>query len=90
MKTLFSLSRRKLTSEGFAPAAKSMRLTRTFIETGDERCPLAGIWLPIADCDVATDDPELARPAMWRLLAWRAFTVRSQSFDRLLSHYCYL
>jgi hypothetical protein len=54
------------------PAQRPILLTRTFVETGDERCPIAGIWSRI-DCDPIADDPELARPAMLRLLSWRAF-----------------
>lgn len=54
---------------------KRPSLVRTFVETGDERCPIAGIWSRL-DTDVATEDPELPLPAMRRLLPWRAFLPR--------------
>ena len=68
---LFSRST-SLSAARTRPAEQPFRLTRTFVETGDERCPIAGIWSRI-DCDPIADDPELARPAMRRLLSWRAF-----------------
>jgi hypothetical protein len=87
MMNLFPAFRRKAQSNNFAPkTGKSMRLTRTFVETGDERCPLAGIWSRIEDCDPAIDDPEITRPAMWRLLPWRAFILRSQISSTLLAN----
>jgi hypothetical protein len=48
-------------------------LVRRFVETYDERCPLAGLWTILVQSNTATDDPELARPAMRSLLLWRAF-----------------
>jgi hypothetical protein len=54
------------------PTLRPAVLTRTFVETGDERCPIAGIWSRI-ECDPVADDPQLARPAMRRLLSWQAF-----------------
>jgi hypothetical protein len=50
-------------------------LTRSFVETGDERCPMAGIWSCTGPTDAAAadDDTELATPATWMLLQWRAF-----------------
>ena len=56
------------------PVVKRPRLVRTFVETGDERCPIAGIWSRI-DTDVATDDPEISWPALRRLLRWRPFLL---------------
>jgi hypothetical protein len=86
MMNLFPVFRRKTQSNTFAPeTGKSMRLTRTFVETGDERCPLAGIWSRIEDCDPAIDDPEITRPAMWRLPPWRAFILRLQISAPLLA-----
>jgi hypothetical protein len=61
-----------LASAGTRPAQRPVLLTRTFVETGDERCPIAGIWSRI-ECDPLSDDPQLAQPAMRRLLSWRAF-----------------
>jgi hypothetical protein len=58
------------------PAEQPFRLTRTFVETGDERCPIAGIWSRIECGPIAPasqDEPELPRPAIRRLLSWRAF-----------------
>jgi hypothetical protein len=58
--------------------ANRISLTRAFVETGDERCPLAGIWSRLPEIDAAADDdPGLAMPA-WRVLlsralSWRAF-----------------
>lgn len=52
--------------------ARRPQLVRTFVETGDERCPIAGIWSRL-DLDVAADDPEISWPAVRRLLPWRAF-----------------
>ena len=54
------------------PNFSRMNLTRTFVETGDERCPIAGIWSRL-ESDATADDSELTRPASRRLLAWRAF-----------------
>ena len=56
-------------SNGFA-------LTRHFVLTGDERCPIAGIWSRL-DSDATnaqpdqSDDPSLTLPAIGALL-WRA------------------
>jgi hypothetical protein len=64
-----------LAAAGTRPAQRPVLLTRTFVETGDERCPIAGIWSRI-ECDpiapASQDEPQLARPAMRRLLSWRA------------------
>ncbi|HEV2576177.1 MAG TPA: hypothetical protein VGU25_03095 [Acidobacteriaceae bacterium] len=54
------------------PRFSRMHLTRTFVETGDERCPIAGIWSRLEN-DATADDGELTRPAVWRLSPWRAF-----------------
>jgi hypothetical protein len=60
-------------------AVNTPALLRAFVETGDERCPLAGIWsrLPLSDqplSDQPADEPHLAQPAIrWTLLPWRAF-----------------
>jgi hypothetical protein len=59
------------------PQHSRMHLTRTFVETGDERCPIAGIWSRL-DNDAATDDGELLRPVIRRSLLWRAFSLGSQ------------
>ena len=53
--------------------ANALRLSRTFVETGEEHCPIAGIWLRLAENDAAADDPHLARPAMRNSFCWRAF-----------------
>ncbi|HEY5382060.1 MAG TPA: hypothetical protein VIJ65_07375 [Acidobacteriaceae bacterium] len=53
--------------------AQRLSLVRTFVETGDERCPIAGIWSRLIETDAAADDPDLIRPAMGYLLHWRAF-----------------
>ncbi len=46
--------------------ANGLALTRRFVLTGDERCPIAGIWSRLdttAQTD-ASDDPSLTLPAM--------------------------
>jgi hypothetical protein len=66
-----------------APAVSHpISLTRTFVETGDERCPLAGIWLRLADDSPtpASDEPERTWPALRRSLLWRAFHPRLTPF----------
>lgn len=90
MKTFFSMSSRTGRIASIIPANRSLRLVRTFVETGDERCPMAGVWLPIADGDAAVDEPERKRPAIGILLPWRAFTLRSQSSDTLFFTTCWL
>jgi hypothetical protein len=70
MKTLFTKLRRQ---PDFYPVHSRMHLTRSFVETGDERCPIAGIWSRLAETEIETDDSKLSRPAMRRLLFWRAF-----------------
>jgi hypothetical protein len=62
----------------FHPAVASntgrrFSLIRTFVETGDERCPIAGIWSRLVETDATADDPELTPPAMRSLFPWRAF-----------------
>jgi hypothetical protein len=58
-----------------APAERTFSLTRHFVLTGDERCPIAGIWSRLEPTPQAaaqaTDDPSLTRPAKGALL-WRA------------------
>ena len=74
MNMAFSLFRRKTESgKVVRPSINSVHLTRTFVETGDERCPIAGIWSRLTDGNPLADDPEIAMPAMRRLLPWRAF-----------------
>ena len=56
------------------PNSNRLTLTRMFVETGDERCPLAGIWSRLPELDAAIDsalqdDPGLPWPALRRLLA---------------------
>lgn len=58
-------------SQAIANAASTNGLTRRFVLTGDERCPIAGIWsrLDTTQTD-ATDDPSLTQPAMG-IAPWR-------------------
>ena len=56
-----------------SPSTRPLRLTRTFVETGDERCPLAGIWLPLDESAATLDEAELTWPAAWIVLHRRAF-----------------
>jgi len=69
MKVLCLKPQLRLTPIAAKPTA---RLERTFVETGDERCPIAGIWLKIADADQPADDPASPRPAIG-IRPWRAF-----------------
>jgi len=83
MKILYSFNIRKTAPRApKTPAAQPVRLTRTFVETGDERCPIAGIWMSLPDTAISTDEPELVRPAMGTLLPW-------QASHHLLTAFCY-
>jgi hypothetical protein len=72
--TLLNLSatlRRKAAS--FTPRyQRTPEIIRTFVETGDERCPIAGIWSRLITTDPTLDEPEIAPPVMRTLLPWRA------------------
>jgi len=70
MLTIFMPTRR--TNASKTPATNPVRLTRTFVETGDERCPIAGIWSTLPGFDATTDEPELPRPVLRILPARRA------------------
>jgi hypothetical protein len=69
----FLFLRRRAETPAVSHQTHPFSLTRTFVETGDERCPLAGIWMRLADDTSAPDEPERTRPAMRRFLLWRAF-----------------
>jgi hypothetical protein len=76
MKKMMIRSLRSSEFRSMIPQHSRMHLTRTFVETGDERCPIAGIWSRL-ESDATADDSELCRPAvlrrlLWRLLPWRA------------------
>ena len=71
MKNMINLKIRTSEVQAMMPRFSRMHLTRTFVETGDERCPIAGIWSRLEN-DGTVDDGELSRPASWRLLPWRA------------------
>jgi hypothetical protein len=72
MKKLINHWIRPAENQPMLPQFSRMHLARTFVETGDERCPIAGIWSRL-DIDATADDSELTRPAAWRLLRRRAF-----------------
>lgn len=79
MKAIFSPTRRR---PDFHPAVGSnadrrFSLVRTFVETGDERCPIAGTWSRLVDSDPASDDSELSRHAERSLFPWRAFSLHA-------------
>ena len=83
MNMLFKLTTlRPIVKNADQPTSQQVYLTRTFVETGHERCPITGIWSRLDSGSVA-DDPGLALPVMRRLLLWRAFhtllTIRSYS-----------
>ena len=73
MKNLTDRRVRLVENHAMLPRFSRMHLTRTFVETGDERCPIAGIWSRLEN-DATADDSELTRPAAWRFLSWRAFS----------------
>jgi hypothetical protein len=81
MKKLINRSVQSADVRAMMPQFSRMHLTRTFVETGDERCPIAGIWSRL-ESDAAADDSELTRPAAWRLLRWRAFFFRPGIFTQ--------
>ena len=73
--TLFrSLLRKENT---LAIHSRTMPIMRHFIETGDERRPLAGIWMPLHwrppnDSTAVPEDSKSLRPVLGILLLWRA------------------
>jgi hypothetical protein len=69
---ILNLTRPRATANT-ANNANGFALTRHFVLTGDERCPIAGIWsrLDTTAQPEASDDPSLTRPAMGAPL-WRA------------------
>lgn len=72
MKKLINRWVRPAENHPMLPQFSRMHLARTFVETGDERCPIAGIWSRLEN-DATADDSELTGPAMRRFLSWRAF-----------------
>ena len=75
MMTLFTTIRRPSNRPATVVENRRFSLVRTFVETGDERCPIAGIWSRI-EMDATPDEAELPRPVMRRLLPWQAFLPR--------------
>lgn len=75
MKNLNTILRRRNEEQTVqTPNSNRLTLTRIFVETGDERCPLAGIWSRLPELEAAIDsaiedDPGLSWPALRRLLA---------------------
>jgi hypothetical protein len=57
-------------------AIHSLALTRRFVETHDERCPIAGIWSRLDTTSATTDEPEITRPTTGMLFSWWALHVR--------------
>ncbi len=72
MKNLINRWVRPAENHAVLPQFSRMCLTRTFVETGDERCPIAGIWSRLEN-DATADESELTRPAAERLLLQWAF-----------------
>lgn len=82
MKNMINRRVRPAETQHIIPRFSRMHLIRTFVETGDERCPIAGIWSRLGT-DATDDDGELLRPAAWRLLLpWRAFSLGQSIFIR--------
>ena len=71
MKKMIDRWVRPVETQPMRPKFSRVHLTRTFVETGDERCPIAGIWSRL-ECDATDDDSELSQLVTRRLLAWRA------------------
>ena len=75
MRNLINRWARPAEHQPMIPRFSRMNLTRNFVETGDERCPIAGIWSRLEN-DATADEGELTRPVVWKLLseasAWRA------------------
>jgi hypothetical protein len=63
----------KLASAKATAVNTAFVLTRRFALTGDERCPIAGIWSRLDECSLpdSTDEPCIAPPAMGTF-SWRA------------------
>ncbi len=86
--------RRKETIPTPTRPIRTMLITRRFVETGDERCPLAGIWMPLNDSSAVSEDSELLRPVIGKLLLGGPFisllhslrTVTESLHDRCLRH----
>ncbi|MGA7155580.1 MAG: hypothetical protein WBY53_01965 [Acidobacteriaceae bacterium] len=76
---VFTLSRTRAAAN-LATNTIGFALTRHFVLTGDERCPIAGIWSCI-DTN-AQPDPSLAWPAMGTPL-WRAIHLLFTFLDYL-------
>jgi len=84
MKTLFTNF--KTDAQQAVPMNSRTSLTRAFVETGDERCPLAGVWSRLPEMDAALDDePGLTWPArgvfLFGALPWRASGFRVISYS---------
>ena len=83
MNTFFKTEMRQAVPQN----TQRLSLTRAFVETGDERCPLkyCGIWSRLPELDAALDDdPGLTRPArgvfLFGALPWRAIHLRVTGF----------
>jgi hypothetical protein len=60
---IFNLKRPQAAAN--STASNGLALTRQFVLTGDERCPIAGIWsrLDLNAQPDQSDDPSLTQPA---------------------------
>lgn len=74
MKNLMNRPQQSVEVRSMIPQFSRMNLTRTFVETGDERCPIAGIWSRLEN-DATNDEAELGWLVMGGLLLWRAFSA---------------
>jgi hypothetical protein len=53
--------------------ANASRLSRQWVQTGDQRCPLACAWFALGDlADTQSDEPPLWWPALKRFLNFSA------------------
>lgn len=53
-------------------------LVRRFVETGDERCPIAAVWTRLIETDSAPEESELCLPALRSLFRGGRFTLSLQ------------
>jgi hypothetical protein len=91
MKTFFKSLKNEV-QRSVPQSTHPLTLTRAFVETGDERCPLAGIWSRLPELDAAADDePGLTWPVrgvlLFKALPWRAADFVSSGIHKFAISY---
>ena len=61
------------------PARYGNQIVARWIETGDQRMPLACVWTSLQSTNPDADDAHRRKPATRLQHAWRAFTLLSPS-----------